>query len=191
MADKPKYANLIDSFLDTREPDWKELGLKDSEKSGKEWLERTHEYTDASFLDDLAEGVSHHTPVPPTSKGATLQNRILDKENAAPRLGAARTADSSKAADVSNARSVVGDDNSLLEEVTESLEEAAKGGKVEKKHRSDAEIRHYIKQLLNQGETPAKVAAQLKKMAELELFNHQIGTRYLQDNAGLLGLAYL
>ena len=151
--DKPKYASIIDSFLDSREPDWKDLGLKDAKNSGDEWLERTHAEADKGFLDELAEG-----------SGRTAQ---------------ARTAGNG------------GEDDSLVAEITESFEEAAKGGKVEKKHRSDNEIKNYIKQLLNQGVPPARVAAQLKKLAELELFNHQMGTRYLQDNAGLLGMAYM
>ena len=28
MADKPKYANIIDEFLDSREPEWKEPWLE-------------------------------------------------------------------------------------------------------------------------------------------------------------------
>ena len=158
------------------------MGLKDAKSSGDEWLERTHS-EDEGLLDELA-GASHHTSVPPTSKGATLTNRLLEKENAAPRMGSGRTAQARTAGGGS-------DDESLVAEVTESLEEAAKGGKVEKKHRSDGEIQRYVKQLLNQGVPPVKVAAQLSKLAELELFNHQMGTRYLQDNAGLIGMAYM
>jgi hypothetical protein len=182
MADTPKYSSIIDEFLDSREPDWKDLGLKDAKKSGDEWLSKTHDEADA-LLEELA-GASKHTAVPPTSKGATLQNRMLDKENAAPRMGSGRTAQARTAGNGS-------EDDSLVEEITESFEEAAKSGRVEKKHRSDAEIKNYVKQLLNQGVPPAKVAAQLSKLAELELFNHQMGTRYLQDNAGLIGMAYM
>ncbi len=191
MADTPKYSSIIDEFLDSREPSWKDLGLKDARNSGNEWLDRTHDHADIDFLDDIAEGVSHHTNVPPTSKGATLTTRLLDKENAAPRLGAARTADYRTAANSDDYMSAVGDDKSLMEEVTESLEEAAKSGKVEKKHRSDGEIQRYVRQLLNQGVEPIKVAAQLKKLAEIELFNSRAANDYLQKNAGLLGIAYM
>jgi hypothetical protein len=191
MADKPKYSSIIDEFLDSREPDWKDLGLKDAKKSGDEWLDRTHAEADEGFLDELAEGASKHTNVPPNSKGATLQNRLIEKENAAPRLGSGRATSTRNASHAEDYKSAIGDDNSLLDEVTESIEAAEKSGKVEKKNRSDAEIKNYVKQLLNQGVPPARVAAQLKKLAEIELFNHQMGTRYLQDNAGLLGMAYM
>lgn len=191
MADTPKYSSIIDEFLDAREPDWKDLGLKDAKKSGDEWLDRTHAEADTAFIEDIAEGASKHTAIPPTSKGATLTNRLREKDAAAPRLGVGRVSQTSTGADMSNYKSAAADDASLFAEVTESLEEAAKGGKVEKKNRSDAEIQRYVHQLLNQGEPPAKVAAQLKKLAEVELFNHQMGTRYLQDNAGMLGMTYL
>jgi hypothetical protein len=189
MADTPKYANILDEFLDSREPDWKDLGLKDAKSSGDEWLDRTHGEDDG-LLDELA-GASKHTNVPPTSKGATLTNRLIDKENAAPRLGSGRATSTRNASHAEDYKSAIGDDNSLLDEVTESLEAAEKSGKVEKKHRSDGEIKNYVKQLLNQGVTPAKVAAQLNKLAEIELFNKSMATRYLQDNAGLVGMAYL
>ena len=181
MTDKPKYAN-IDEFLDSREPSWKDLGLSEAKASGDEWLNRTHSEDDG-LLDELA-GESHHTQVPPTSKGAALTNRLIEKESASPRLGANRIAQTSTSGGGT-------EDNSLLNEITESLEEAEKGGKVEKKNLSDGEIKRYIHGLLNQGAPPAKVAANLKKLAEIELVNHQMGTRYLQDNAGLLGMSYL
>lgn len=191
MADTPKYSSIIDEFLDAREPDWKDLGLKDAKKSGDEWLERTRGEADMDFMDDIAEGASKHTAMPPTSKGATLTNRLREKDAAAPRLGAGRYADTRTGANTDNYKSAAGDDESLIDEVTLSLEEAAKGGKVEKKNRSDGEIKRYIHTLLNQGETPAKVASQLKKLAEIELFNHSMATRYLQDNAGMLGMTYM
>lgn len=191
MADKPKYANIIDEFLDSREPDWKDLGLKDAKDSGEEWLNRTHDEADTAFLDELAEGASHHTNVPANSKGATLKNRLIDKEAATPILGVGQAASTRLAASPQDYKSDVGDNDSLLTEVTETLEAAASTGKVEKKDRSDGEIQRYVHDLLNQGVSPAKVAAKLKKLAELELFNHQMGTRYLQDNAGLLGMAYM
>lgn len=191
MADKPKYSSIIDEFLDSREPDYKALGLKDAKNSGDEWLDRTHAEADEEFLDELAEGASKHTNVPPNSKGATLRNRLIEKENAAPRLGAGRATSTRNASHAEDYRSAIGDDESLVAEVTESIEAAARGGKVEKKNRSDAEIQRYVHDLLNQGVPPTKVAANLRKLAEIELFNHQMSTRYLQDNAGLLGISYL
>jgi hypothetical protein len=191
MADTPKYSSIIDEFLDAREPDWKDLGLKDAKKSGDEWLERTRGEADMDFMDDIAEGASKHTAMPPTSKGATLTNRMREKDAAAPRLGANTFANTRTGANTENYKSAAGDDNSLLDEVTHSLEEAAKGGKVEKKNRTDGEIKRFIHTLLNQGETPSKVAAKLKKLAEIELFNHSMATRYLQDNAGMLGMTYM
>jgi hypothetical protein len=193
MADTPKYSSILDEFLDSREPDWKDLGLKDAKDSGNTWLDKTHEEADFSFLEDLVGDSSHHTAVPPTSKGATLTNRLLAQQNASSRMGSAQPANTRNAAVISKSesKSAVGDDDSLLEEVTQSFETAEKNSTVEKRHRSDGEIQRYIKQLLNQGETPNKVAAKLKKLAEIELFNHQMSTNYLQANAGMIGLTYM
>src|ERR1035437_8873534 len=66
-----------------------------------------------------------------------------------------------------------------------------KENSVSQKEWTDAQAQNYVKQLLNQGVSPSKVAAKLKKLAEIELFNHQSATDYLQRNAGLMGLAYL
>jgi len=86
MANEKTYSSIIDSFLDDREPDWEDTGLKDAQKSGDEVAGWAHEYVDSGFLDDEA-GDSHHTPVPPTSRSATLLNRLDEKENALPRIG--------------------------------------------------------------------------------------------------------
>lgn len=191
MADTPKYSSIIDEFLSDREPNWKDLGLKDAKESGDEWLDRTHGDVDEAFMDEIADGASKHTPVPPTSKGATLQNRLMEKENAAPRLGSGRPTSTRNASHEEDYRSAIGDDKSLMEEVTESLEAAASSGKVEKKDRSDAEIKNYVKQLLNQGVTPAKVAAKLKQLSEVVSFNPRVANEFLQKHAGILGMVYL
>lgn len=189
---KPNYGSIIDEFLSSRTPNYEGLGLSEAKDSGDEWLDRTHDEADKEFLDELADGASKHTNVPPTSKGATLQNRLIEKENAAPRLGFGRGTTTRNASHhEDDYKSAIGDDISLFNEVTQSLEAAEKDSTVEKKNRSDAEIKNYVKQLLNQGVPPARVASQLNKLAEIELFNHQISTRYLQDNAGLIGMAYL
>jgi hypothetical protein len=93
-------------------------------------------------------------------------------------------------------KSKEGDNDSLMDEVTESIEKAYSSSNLAensaaKKEVSDAQIFKYVKDLLNQGVSPAKVAAKLEKLAEIELFNHQSATDYLQRNAGLMGLAYL
>jgi hypothetical protein len=199
MAEKKQpYDNIIDAILDRREPDWKDLDLAEAHESGKEQLGRTHQYADEEFLDEIAESASHHTPVPPTGKSAGIyEERISEKEAAAPRL-AGVSADWHKDAysRMDEYKSEVGDDASLMDEVTESLESAYGGSNLaensaEKKAITDAEVQKYVRDLLNQGASPAKVAAQLQKLAEIELFNHQSATDYLQRNAGLLGLAYL
>jgi hypothetical protein len=193
MAKKNReYDNIIDAMLDEREPDWKDLEMEDAKKSGEEQLDRTHQYVDTDFEDEIAESASRHTPVwGPKSGTHTYEDRIAEKEAAAPRINsvtAYRRMDEYK--------SDVGDNQSLMDEVTESLESAAKNNNLAensaaKKEVSDAQVQKYVKDLLNQGVSPAKVAAKLEKLAELELFNKQMATDYLQRNAGLMGLAYL
>ena len=196
MAEKKPYTSIIDALLDEREPDWKDLDLKDAKASGEEQLKRTHQYVDEGFMDDIAESASRHTPVPP-SKSAAYEARIAEKERANPRLSAVKS-DWHKDArrDSEDFRSSYGDNDSLMAEVTMSLEKADTEGSfgennVSKKDWSDGQVQTYVKQLLNQGMSPSKVAFRLEKLAELELFNHQSATDYLQRNAGLVGLAYL
>lgn len=210
MAEKNEkiYSSIVDQLLDDREPKWKDLGLADAQKSGEEQLDRTHQYVDTEFEDDIAESASHHTPVWPSGRSASakdLQNQRLAEARAThlDRMASKDQAYSGVGGTTANwhghvatqhpedYKSSVGDDDSLFAEVTESLESAAGTGKVEKKEVSDGAVQRYIHNLLNQGESPAKIAKKLEKLAEIELFNHQTATRYLQDNAGLLGMAYL
>jgi hypothetical protein len=198
MANEKTYSSIIDSFLDDREPDWKDTGLKDAQESGDEVAGWAHKYVDSGFLDDEA-GDSHHTQVPPTSRSATLLNRLDEKENALPRIGMSpRRTGGVHSEDYHNSRG----DESLFEEVTMSLETAEASGKSKDEHgregvanrnRSDEEVRGYVKRLLNQGTPPAKVAAQLEKLAEIELLNKKdnMGMNYLNEQQGLLGMAYL
>jgi hypothetical protein len=194
MAEKKnrQYDSIIDAILDEREPEWKDLGLGEAHASGEEQKDRTHQYVDKDFTDDIAESASRHTPVPPSKSAAhTYEERIAEKEAAAPRIHsvtAYRRMDEYKAKE--------GDNQSLMDEVTESVEKAYSNNNLAensaaKKEVSDAQVFKYIRDLLNQGNSPAKVAAQLQKLAEIELFNHQSATDYLQRNAGLMGLAYL
>ena len=195
MAEKI-YSSIIDEFLDDRKPDWEEVGLKDAVKSGEEQQDRTGEYVDDSFLDDLA-GKSHHTELPSDSKSATLLNRMSEKESALPRLSAGQKA--AAPVRLEDYKSEVGDDESLFNEVTMTIEKAegkapeSKQYGAEHRNRSDAEILAYVKKLLNQGVAPAKVAAQLEKVAELELLDKKdnMGMNYLNENQGTLGMAYL
>src|SRR5271157_4348690 len=192
MAKKQQpYDSIIDAFLDKREPEWKDLGMEEEKKSGEEQLDRTHQYVDKEFMDDIAESASRHTPVPPTGKSATYEDRIAEKEAAAPRITAV-TANRR----MNDYKSKDGDNDSLMAEVTESIEKAYTNSNLAensaaKKEISDAQAFKYVRDLLNQGVSPAKIAAQLQKLAEIELFNHQSATDYLQRNAGLIGLAYL
>lgn len=198
MADKKPYDSIIDAFLDDREPDWKELDMTDAKKSGDDWMDRTHQYVDTDFEDEIAEAASRHTPVwGPKSGAHTYEERIAEKEAAAPRVTAVKADWRKDARRDNDAYSTeMGDNDSLLNEVTQSIEKAYSGSNLtensaDKKAISDEKVFKYVRDLLNQGMSPSKVAAKLEKLAELELFNHQSATDYLQRNAGLMGLAYL
>ena len=198
MADKKPYDSIINAFLDVREPDWKELDLADAKKSGDEWMDRAHAEVDTDFEDEIAESASRHTPVwGPKSGTHEYENRIADKEKAAPRVNAVK-ADWRKDARRDNDayKNEYGDNDQLMSEVCMTLDEAGREGDLkensaDKKAISDEKVFKYVRDLLNQGVSPSKVAAKLEKLAELELFNHQSATDYLQRNAGLMGLAYL
>src|SRR5260370_292833 len=79
------FDSIIDAFLADREPNWKDLELTDAQKSGEEIADRTHQYVDTEFIDEIAQSASKHTPIPP-SKTSTLQNRLYEKEKAAPQV---------------------------------------------------------------------------------------------------------
>jgi hypothetical protein len=194
--EKLPYTSILDEILDSREPSWKDLDLDEAKKSGEETLDRTHSLIDRDFMDEISESASKHTPIPP-SKSATLTDRLREKEKASPRVSAVQEnwhKDAYSRED--EYRNAYGDSDSLFNEVTMSLEQAASGGNLkentaDKKEVTDAAVQKYIRGLLNQGTSPAKVAQKLEKLAELELFNHTTATDYLQRNAGMLGMAYL
>jgi hypothetical protein len=183
---KPKYSSLIDAFLDEREPDWKDLGLKEALSSAEDLLGRTHGEVDDDFMKEVLKGAVKNSKAP---KEATLATRISDKETAEPRLAAANQATRIAASPEDYKNSVA--DDSLIDEITMSLDQAEKQGTIEKKTRTDGEIQRWIKTLLNEGVPPAKVAAELNKLAELQLFNKQMSTDYLNSQAGLIGMAYI
>jgi len=88
-----------------------------------------------------------------------------------------------------------GDNDSLMNEVTESIESAYSSSNLAE---NSAAKKKFPKRRFRSTfatcsirRLPAKVAQQLSKLAEIELFNHQSATDYLQRNAGLMGLAYL
>lgn len=205
MADKQarQYDSIIDAFLADREPDWDGIGMADAKKSGDEWMDRTHAEVDTTFEDDIAESASRHTPVwgPKSGKKQTpseeYQERMAAREQAPPRIAAVKDQWHKEAYPrQEDFKSEVGDNDSLLDELTMSVEKAYSGSNLAensaaKKEISDGQIQTYIKKLLNSGTSPAKVAKKLEKLAEIELFNHQSATDYLQRNAGLMGLAYL
>src|SRR5579863_436784 len=207
------YSSIVDAFLDDREPDWKDLGLKDAKDSGETQQDRTHQYVDEEFMDDIAESASRHTPVWPTGHSASAEKKAQQA-----RLEAARgthldrmAAKDDNISGVSGTnqnwrqtatqhpqdyKNSIGDDDSLFAEVTESLEAAYNSSKPKensagKQSVTDAQAQKLVHDLLNQGVSPAKIASKLNKLAEIELFNHEMATQYLQENAGLLGLAYL
>ena len=208
MAEEKKpYTSIVDAFLDDREPDWKDLGLKDAQGSGEEQLDRSHQFVDEEFMDEIAESASRHTPLWPGRTGSAEKNAQQDRLERArgthmDRMAAKDQHISGVAGSNQNWRvqatqhpedysTKLGDDDSLFAEVTETLESSASSGKVEKKNVSDAQVQKYVHSLLNQGMAPSKIAAKLKKLAEIELFNHQMATQYLQENAGLVGMAFL
>jgi len=208
MAEEKKpYSSIVDAFLDDREPNWKDLGLKDAQESGEEQLDRSHEYVDEGFMDEIAESASRHTPLWPSRTGSVEKNAQKDRLARArgthmDRMAAKDRHFSGVGGSDQNWRvqatqhqedysGKLGDDDSLFAEVTETLESAASSGKVEKKNVSDAQVQKYVHDLLNQGMAPSKIATKLKKLAEIELFNHQMATQYLQENAGLVGMAFL
>src|SRR5271170_1215939 len=192
MAEKKQYDSIIDAFLDEREPKWDDLEMADAKKSGEEVMDWSHQYVDTKFEDDIAESASRHTPLLGGKSGShTYEDRIAEKEAASPRINAV-TANRR----MNDYKSKDGDNDSLMSEVTESIESAYTNSNLAensaaKKEVSDAQVFKYVRDLLNQGVSPAKVAQKLEKLAELELFNRQSATDYLQRNAGLMGLAYL
>ncbi len=206
------YSSIVDAFLDDREPDWKTLGLKDAVDSGEFQQDRSHQYVDEEFMDDIAESTSRHTPMWPTGRTGSAEKKAQQA-----RLDAARGTHTERmAAKDDNISGVsgsspnwrvatqhpqdyknsIGDDDSLFAEVTESIEAAYSSSKPKENSAgkvsiTDSQALSLVHDLLNQGVSPAKIAAKLNKLAEIELFNHQMATQYLQANAGLIGMAYL
>jgi hypothetical protein len=180
------FQNYIDQFLEDYTPDYAEVGLAGAAESGKEQLDRTHDYVDEDFLEGLSDGTSVHTQLPAGGRGTKrtgsqqAQDRQDEKEAAFPRV---------RASQVINRTARALSDESCFSDVVMKLEEAKNHGFSEKREVSEAEVQRYVRRLLNDGMPPVKVAMKIK--AELELFQHNMATDYLNRNAGLLGLAYI
>lgn len=209
MADKKIFSSLIDQFLDDRAPDFEALDLEAAVDSGEQQLDRTHKYVDESFEDSIGESAeSHHTPVwGPRSASAPgreqdNRNARLDaaRKHAQERQGAKELRERSNGGAVTTTRTAGGndfvndlaDDASVLIEKTYKITKAPSEAALENKRISDTQIKKYIRDLLNQGEAPSKIAARLRRLAEnAPVFNRQMSTEYLNQQAGFLGLAYI
>jgi len=182
-----KYQNFIDQFLEDEMPNYEEVGLAGAVESGKEQLDRTHQFVEEDFLEGLSDGTNQHTQLPGGGKGTRTgsqqaADRAESKDAAFPKVRASQNI-------VRTARAL-GDD-SVFQDVVMELEEAKNHGFTEKREVTEAEVQSYVKKLLNGGMPPVKVAQAIEKLAELQLFNKTMATDYLNRNAGLLGLAYI
>lgn len=162
----PKYASLLDQFLDEVEPDYSSLGLKQPKAIGDEFRAISADEADMDFLDEIA-GHSKHTPIAGGMRSASYTPRQLNnaKEN---------------------------DNDSVLNEVTQTFNKA-ENTDFEKKGLSDKEIETRLRLLLNLGWTPAKIAGYMEsKIAELKVFdNTQSSASFIKDYAPGLGIAYI
>jgi len=201
MAEKQIFSSIIDAFLSDREPAWDELDLADAKKSGDEQLRRTHKLID-TFAEDLVEGA--HTQLPAGGKGKKMSSKKMNAQQlAAHKAEIARNEYLQSQADKQAAESnihgvpdnwhtrVAGKDEEFFADLTFDFNHARDLMDPLQREVSNADIARYLKSLLNIGVTPNKVAEQLKKLAEIELFNHEMSTRSLNDNAGLIGMAYI
>ena len=175
-----KYQNFIDQFLEDTMPDYEEVGLAGAVESGKEQLDRTHQYVEEDFLEGLSDGSNQHTQGPRGGKGTRVGS--ADAVDQFPKIRASQV--------ISRTAKALGDE-SVFSDVVMDLEAAKGHGFNDKREVTEAEVQRYVKTLLNGGMPPAKVAQKLEKLAELQLFNKTMATDYLNRNAGLLGLAYI
>lgn len=166
MTPTPKYASLLDQFLDEVEPDYSSLGLKQPKVIGDEFRAITADEADMDFLDEIA-GHSKHTPIAGGMRSASYTPRQLNKDQES-------------------------DNDSVLSEVTQTLSKA-ENTDYEKKGLSDSEIESRLKLLLNLGWTPSKIAGYMgNRVAELKVFdNTQSSAEFIKDYAPGLGIAYI
>jgi len=161
---QPKYASLLDQFLDEVEPDYSSLGLKTPKAIGDQFRDLSADEADMAFLDDIA-GHSRHTPCPSGRTSSYTPRQLNSKHEA--------------------------DNEGVLSEVTQTLAKA-EGTTVEKKSLSDSEIQMRVKLLLNLGYTQDKIAGYLNKIALNVLdTSHGFGADFAKAYAEGAGLLYV
>jgi hypothetical protein len=170
---KKEYSSIIDAFLSDREPDWKDLGLKDAVKSGETQLKRTHDHIDGDILEEIAESASHHSMLPAGGKGG--KKKLV----------------SSVPDDWSGRSKNAMNEDSILGEALHDIESMKDNSDGMKKKLTDAEVTGRIDKILGSGLTAAAKVAALKKLGEIELFNKGMATDYLNRTAPNLGINYL
>lgn len=80
-------------------------------------------------------------------------------------------------------------DNSPVGDALADL--AGKQANNSKQTLTDEQIKRFVSTRLHCGDSPRKVSAQLKKMAEMVVYNHQMADAYLSDMSGMMGLGYI
>jgi hypothetical protein len=175
------YNSIIDQILDDS-INWDEAKLEDAKDSGDDLLNITHKMVDSDFVSDV-KGTKKHTEVKGKDR---LASQLQDKEEAGPSIIASN-------GDWRNRSAKALTDEGVLSDTLMELEKAkgADSEQISKREVTEAEIKSYIKKLLNDGIAPSKVAAKLDKLAEIMLFDRQMSTDYLNRNSGLLGMAYI
>jgi hypothetical protein len=206
------FSSIIDEILDDRQPNFEELDLEGAVESGEEQLNRTHQYVDTIFEDEIEESAtSHHTPVwgPHTSSAPSRE-----QANRNQRLEIARAAaqEKQRAKEARERGSMGGPTttsriarqesdfiNDIADNESVQREKLMNPGKARntaedmyKKSISDASVARYVTTLLEQGHAPSKIAAVLFKLAEgAPFFNRQMSQEYLNQMSGLLGFKNL
>ena len=127
---------------------------------------------DQGLLDEIAPGGEHN----PANNGST-SGIVAAQEDWRESSSKPFTAEDSVMTDVLKQ---AGDEQVPFDETT-----CGKG------HMASADVHARIAALLHVGKTPRQVTAYLDKLAELQAFDRTESDSYLQDQAGLMGYAYL
>jgi hypothetical protein len=83
-------------------------------------------------------------------------------------------------------------DSLLVEASANVTKQAGSSDVLVERQLTEAEIRNYINRMLDQSMSPKEIDAKLKKLADLNLFDHSVSSSYLRDEAERgHGIAYI
>ena len=154
--------DIIDQLLKDLRPSDSDAGLQRGQK-----IDAITDAEDQGILEELAPGGEHTNANPGQGSGIVAAAEDWQQNAAKP---------------------FTREDSVMNDVLKHASGETQTGGR---STLADTVVKAHIATLLHLGYTPKQVTAKLEKLAEAQVFNREVAAEFLNDQSGLVGMAYI